>query len=71
MAAAGLVADDVIAIGDDYNDLEMIRGAGLGVAMGNAVDAVRDAAGHVTGSNDDDGVVQAPRTLCPAALRPP
>ena len=59
MAAAGLAADDVMAIGDDYNDLEMIRGAGLGIAMGNAVDAVRDAARHVTGSNDDDGVVQA------------
>ena len=36
MAAEGLTADDVIAIGDDYNDLEMIRGAGLGIAMGNA-----------------------------------
>ena len=59
MAAEGLAAEDVMAIGDDYNDLEMIRGAGLGIAMGNAVDAVRDAAGYVTGSNDDDGLVQA------------
>ena len=59
MAADGLAADEVMAIGDDYNDLEMIRGAGLGIAMGNAVDAVRQAAGHVTGSNDDDGVAQA------------
>lgn len=59
MAAEGLTADEVMAIGDDYNDLEMIRGAGLGIAMGNAVDAVRDAAGYVTGSNDDDGVMQA------------
>ena len=59
MAAEGLTAEDVMAIGDDYNDLEMIRGAGLGIAMGNAVDAVRDAAGYVTGSNDDDGVAQA------------
>ena len=59
MAAAGLTADDVMAIGDDYNDLEMIRGAGLGIAMGNAVEPVRRAAGYVTGSNADDGVVQA------------
>ena len=48
-----------MAIGDDYNDLEMIQGAGLGIAMGNAVGPVRAAAGYVTGSNDDDGVVQA------------
>ena len=59
MAAEGLTAEDVMAIGDDYNDLEMIRGAGLGVAMGNAVEPVRAAAGYVTGSNDEDGVVQA------------
>ncbi len=59
MAAEGLTAEDVMAIGDDYNDLEMIRGAGLGIAMGNAVDVVRDAAGYVTGSNADDGVAQA------------
>ena len=59
MAAEGLTAEDVMAIGDDYNDLEMIRGAGLGIAMGNAVEAVRAAAGYVTGSNADDGLVQA------------
>jgi Cof subfamily protein (haloacid dehalogenase superfamily) len=59
MAAEGLTAEDVMAIGDDYNDLEMIRGAGLGIAMGNAVEAVREAAGYVTGSNADDGVAQA------------
>ena len=59
MAAKGWTANDVMAIGDDYNDLEMIRGAGLGIAMGNAVEPVRAAADHVTGSNDDDGVVQA------------
>ena len=59
MAAEGLTADDVMAIGDDYNDLEMIRGAGLGIAMGNAVEPIRDAAGYVTGSNADDGVAQA------------
>ena len=59
MAAEGLTAENVVAIGDDYNDLEMIRGAGLGIAMGNAVEPVRAAARYVTGSNDDDGVVQA------------
>ena len=59
MAAEGVTADEVVAIGDDYNDLEMIRGAGLGIAMGNAVEPIRSVAGYITGSNDDDGVVQA------------
>ena len=59
MAAEGIAPDDVVAIGDDYNDLEMIQGAGLGIAMGNAVEPIRAAAGYITGNNDDDGVVQA------------
>lgn len=47
---------DAIAVGDDVNDLGMIRWAGIGVAMGNAHAQVKDAAQHVTASNDADGV---------------
>lgn len=46
----------VIAVGDNWNDLEMIQTAGLGVAMGNAPEAVRQAAGYVAPTNDEEGV---------------
>jgi len=49
----------IMAIGDDLNDLAMIRGAGLGVAMGNAVEAVHAAADWVTADKDHDGVAEA------------
>lgn len=47
---------DVIACGDGFNDLTMIRFAGLGVAMANAQDAVKAEANYITRSNDEDGV---------------
>ena len=46
----------VIAVGDNLNDLEMLRTAGLGVAMGNAPEAVRAAADVVTRTNDEEGL---------------
>jgi hydroxymethylpyrimidine pyrophosphatase-like HAD family hydrolase len=49
----------VAAIGDEINDVEMIRGAGLGIAMGNAIPAVRDVASRTTLSNREDGVAHA------------
>jgi len=52
----GLTATDVLAIGDGRNDIEMLRWAGRGVAMGQAVEEVRAAADDVTGSVFDDGV---------------
>ncbi len=52
----GLSAADVVAFGDEVNDVEMLRWAGRGVAMGNAVDAVRAVADEVTASNDDEGI---------------
>jgi Cof subfamily protein (haloacid dehalogenase superfamily) len=58
-AQRGITPEEIVAVGDDYNDLDMIRYAGLGIAMGNAVEAVREAADYVTGSNADDGLVQA------------
>ena len=51
----GLTSDDVLAIGDGRNDIEMLRWAGRGVAMGQAVDEVRDAADHVTATVHDEG----------------
>jgi Cof subfamily protein (haloacid dehalogenase superfamily) len=55
----GLAPAEVIAIGDNYNDIGMIRFAGVGVAMGNAPEAIRTNADYVTDSNNDDGVRKA------------
>jgi Cof subfamily protein (haloacid dehalogenase superfamily) len=46
----------ICAVGDDVNDIPMIRNAGLGVAMGHARSEVREAADLVTGDHDEDGV---------------
>lgn len=54
----------ILAFGDSGNDLAMIRYAGLGVAMGNATDELKAAAGRQTGSCDQDGVAQAIEELC-------
>ncbi|HIX77081.1 MAG TPA: Cof-type HAD-IIB family hydrolase, partial [Candidatus Fusicatenibacter merdavium] len=53
----GLTADNMICCGDGYNDISMIRYAGLGAAMGNAQPAVKDAADYITRSNDEDGIL--------------
>lgn len=47
---------EIIAIGDNHNDIEMLRFAGLGVAMGNATAELKAVARAVTASNDSDGV---------------
>jgi hydroxymethylpyrimidine pyrophosphatase-like HAD family hydrolase len=52
----GVGAQDVLAIGDGRNDVEMLQWAGRGVAMGQAVDEVRAAADAVTATVQDDGV---------------
>ena len=54
----------VIAFGDDFNDMEMIQHAGMGVAMGNAVDELKTLADHVTVTNDQDGFAVFLRDLC-------
>jgi hydroxymethylpyrimidine pyrophosphatase-like HAD family hydrolase len=51
----GVDAADVLAIGDGRNDIEMLQWAGRGVAMGQSVQQVRDAADDVTESVADDG----------------
>ena len=52
----GITSEEVMAFGDGYNDLSMIEYAGLGVAMGNAVDEVKERAKLITKSNDEDGI---------------
>ena len=52
-----MTKDDFIACGDGFNDLTMIRHAGLGVAMANAQQIVRESADYVTDSCDEDGLV--------------
>lgn len=49
----------VVAIGDEINDVSMIRAAGLGIAMGNAIDAVKSVARKVTRPNTEAGVAHA------------
>ena len=57
--------EDMVCCGDGYNDVSMIRFAGLGVAMGNAQQAVKHAADYITVSNDQDGVAEVIRRFFP------
>ena len=54
----GIKREEVIAMGDSYNDLEMIEFAGLGVAMGNAPEDIKEKADYVTDTNMNDGVAK-------------
>lgn len=54
----GLKREDTICCGDGFNDISMIRYAGVGVAMGNAQPSVKEAADYITATNDEDGLVQ-------------
>lgn len=54
----GIEREEVIAIGDSYNDQAMIEFAGLGVAMGNAPEAIKNIADIVTDTNMNDGVAK-------------
>ena len=50
----GITSEEMICCGDGFNDISMIEVAGLGVAMENAKDIVKEAADYITLSNDDD-----------------
>ncbi len=63
----GIPAERVLAIGDSRNDVPMLRWAGVGVAMGNALPEVRESVGYVTASNDRDGVAIAIERFAPPA----
>ncbi|MBC7886268.1 MAG: HAD family phosphatase [Ferruginibacter sp.] len=55
----GIQQNEIIAIGDNYNDKGMIEFAGKGVAMGNAPDEIKMVADYVTDTNNNDGVAKA------------
>ncbi len=55
----GIQQEEVMAVGDSYNDLAMIKWAGIGVAMGNAREEVKAAADYITSSNEEYGVAEA------------
>lgn len=55
----GINREEVICIGDNENDISMIEFAGLGIAMGNAIDKVKDAADYITDTNKNNGVGKA------------
>ena len=57
----GIDRQEVMAVGDSYNDMEMLEWAGMGVAMGNAYQSVKDIADFVTASNEEEGVTEALR----------
>jgi hydroxymethylpyrimidine pyrophosphatase-like HAD family hydrolase len=57
--ALGLTREGVMAVGDNYNDREMLEYAGTGVAMGNSVPELLTGAFHVTGTSDEAGLAQA------------
>ena len=47
---------NIIVFGDDINDMEMLKAAGIGVAMGNAIDVVKEIADYITETNDNEGI---------------
>jgi len=51
-----IALSDITAFGDDINDINMLKAAGIGVAMGNAADSVKEIADCVTETNDNDGI---------------
>ena len=55
----GIKREEIITLGDAGNDLHMIEYAGLGIAMGNAFDEVKEAADYITDTNENDGVAKA------------
>lgn len=61
MNALNIDKENVMAIGDEMNDLEMVKMVGLGVAMGNANQPIKDVADYITLSNNEAGVAHAIR----------
>lgn len=55
----GISREEIMVCGDSQNDMEMIKAAGFGVAMGNAMPEVKKAADYITLSNEEDGVAAA------------
>ena len=64
----GFSMDEVMCIGDNDNDMEMLKTAGIAVAMGNGTDSAKEVADYVTLSNAEDGAVKAIEKLVLAYL---
>ncbi|MDR1174612.1 MAG: Cof-type HAD-IIB family hydrolase [Treponema sp.] len=47
---------EIMAFGDDYNDIEMIKNCGIGIAMENGIDEIKRAAKYICGKNNEDGI---------------
>ncbi|WP_299087208.1 Cof-type HAD-IIB family hydrolase [uncultured Metabacillus sp.] len=60
-AQLGVPLSKVAAIGDNYNDMKLLKAAGLGIAMGNAPEKVKSAADVITDTNGEAGVAKAIR----------
>jgi hydroxymethylpyrimidine pyrophosphatase-like HAD family hydrolase len=58
-ALRGLAREEIMAVGDNHNDLEMLSFAGIPVVMGNCVPELRNFGWHETASNDHNGVAAA------------
>jgi len=58
-AQLGISAADVMAVGDNFNDVEMLESVGTPVVMGNAVPELRMRGWHVTGHQDEAGLAHA------------
>ena len=54
----GVAQSEVVAFGDDFNDIDMLKYAGIGVAMGNALDEVKVVSDHECLSNEEDGAIE-------------
>lgn len=53
-----IIREKVIAFGDDFNDIDMLRECGRGVAVANAIDEVKAVADYICDSNDNDGAAK-------------
>ncbi|MDE6884633.1 MAG: HAD hydrolase family protein, partial [Clostridia bacterium] len=60
----GISTDESIAMGDSENDIEMIKAAGLGIAVGNAMPNVKLAADYIADTNDNDAVAKVIYEFC-------
>ena len=55
----GVNLEQVIAFGDNYNDVELFEAVGIPIAMGNSVEEIKSLAKYTTLTNDDDGIAYA------------
>ena len=63
-AELGISRENIIAFGDGFNDVSMIEYAGMGVAMGNAQQVVKERADYITLSNEEDGIAEVVERFC-------